>query len=135
MKTAVIRRSHFNAAHQLWNKQWDKAKNKEIFGLCANENYHGHNYIVEIKVSGEVDPDTGYVLDLKILNQLIHEEVYKPYDHKNLNLDTEDFKDLNPTVENIARVIYEKIRKRLNTALELQVKIWETDNNMAIYPA
>lgn len=103
--------------------------------MCANENYHGHNYIVEIKVTGEVDPDTGYVLDLKILNQLIHEEVYKPYDHKNLNLDTEDFKDLNPTVENIARVIYEKIRKRLATDLELQVKIWETDNNMAIYPA
>ena len=133
-KAAVIRRAHFNAAHKLWNDAWTVEKNKEIFGLCANENYHGHNYDLEVKVIGEIEPETGYVIDLKIIKDIIQEVVMDRFDHKNLNLDTSEFKNLNPTVENIAVVIYDLIRKKLDHRYQLFLKIWETENNIVEYP-
>jgi 6-pyruvoyltetrahydropterin/6-carboxytetrahydropterin synthase len=135
MRTAVYRRATFNAAHRLNNPAWDAAKNKAVFGLCNNENYHGHNYTLIVKLTGDVDHETGYVIDLKELNQLIKEEVTGPFDHSNLNLDRPEFAHLNPSAENIARVIWEKLRKRLNPKMDLQVRLYETDNNFVEYPA
>jgi len=134
-KTAIIRRAQFNAAHRLHNDNWSSEKNNEIFGKCNNPNFHGHNYIVEVKVIGEVDPDTGYVLDTKILKQIINRKVIDKYDHKNLNLDVPDFKNLIPTAENIARVIFDNIRISLSNDLELKIKLYETENNIVEYPA
>jgi 6-pyruvoyltetrahydropterin/6-carboxytetrahydropterin synthase len=134
-KTAIIRRAQFNAAHRLHNDNWSSEKNNEIFGKCNNPNFHGHNYIVEVKVIGEVDPDTGYVLDAKILKQIINRKVIDKYDHKNLNLDVPDFKNLIPTAENIARVIFDNIRISLSNDLELKIKLYETENNIVEYPA
>ncbi len=105
MRVSVFRKAHFNAAHRLYNPAWTDEKNQEVFGLCNNPNYHGHNYELEVKVSGEVDPETGYLIDLKVLKDLIREQVEKRFDHKNLNLDTEEFKNLNPTAEHICYVI------------------------------
>ena len=133
-RVAVIRRAHFNAAHKLWNEQWTEEKNKEIFGLCSNKNFHGHNYILEVKVMGEIHPETGYVIDLKILKAIIKEEIEYRFDHKNLNLDTEEFKHLNPTAENIVVVSYNRIRARLDKKYDLQIRLWETENNMVEYP-
>jgi 6-pyruvoyltetrahydropterin/6-carboxytetrahydropterin synthase len=130
-KAAVIRKAHFNAAHKLWNAAWDVEKNKRVFGLCANENFHGHNYHLEVKVTGAIDPETGYVIDLKIVKDLIQTEVT---DHKNLNLDTEEFKDLNPTAEHIAIVIYDRIRAKLDPRYDLHIKLKETENNIVEYP-
>lgn len=135
MKLAVYRQEHFNAAHRLHNPNWSEEKNKEIFGLCNNPNYHGHNYKLIVKVIGEVDKETGYVIDLKILKQYIHEEVIQKFDHKNLNLDTEEFRNLNPTAENIAYIIWEKLRKRLNDNFDLKVILYETERNFVEYPA
>jgi 6-pyruvoyltetrahydropterin/6-carboxytetrahydropterin synthase len=135
MRTAVYRRATFNAAHRLFNPAWDDAKNNEIFGLCNNPNYHGHNYTLIVKVVGDIDPETGYVIDLKVLNQIIKEEVTHPFDHSNLNLDRPEFAHLNPTAENIARVAWEKIRKRLDTSMDIQIRLYETDNNFVEYPA
>jgi len=134
-KTAIIRREHFNAAHRLNNPVWSEEKNKEIFGKCNNPNYHGHNYNLEVKVTGFVDETTGYVIDAKILKNLIRTHVVEKYDHKNLNLDTEDFKELNPTAENIARVIFETLRSHLSDELELKIKLYETERNIVEYPA
>ena len=133
-RVAVIRRAHFNATHKLWNEQWTEEKNKEIFGLCSNKNFHGHNYILEVKVMGEIHPETGYVIDLKILKAIIKEEIEDRFDHKNLNLDTEEFKHLNPTAENIVVVSYNRIRARLDKKYDLQIRLWETENNMVEYP-
>ena len=108
-KVAVFRKEHFNAAHRLNNPLWSAAKNKEVFGLCNNDNFHGHNYELIVQVSGEIDPETGYLIDLKILSDLIKEQVLNRFDHKNLNLDTQEFKHLNPTAENIAVVIAIKV--------------------------
>jgi 6-pyruvoyltetrahydropterin/6-carboxytetrahydropterin synthase len=135
MKVAVIRREHFNAAHRLYRKDWSDEKNREVFGLCSNPNYHGHNYYLEVKVSGEVDPETGYVIDLKILKDIIKEEVISKFDHHNLNKDTEEFRNLNPTAENIAIVIYNKIRKRLDKNYDIKVRLSETEKNFVEYPA
>lgn len=135
MKVAVIRREHFNAAHRLYRKDWSDEKNREVFGLCSNPNYHGHNYYLEVKVSGEVDPETGYVIDLKILKDIIREEVIKKFDHHNLNKDTEEFRNLNPTAENIAIVIYDKIRMRLNKNFDIKVRLSETEKNSVEYPS
>jgi 6-pyruvoyltetrahydropterin/6-carboxytetrahydropterin synthase len=135
LRTAIIRRARFNAAHRLNNPAWDADKNKEVFGLCNNPNYHGHNYTLEVKVIGEVNPESGYVMDIKVLKDMIAEEVEQPFDHRNLNLDTAEFRDLNPTVENIARVIYEKLRKRLDSKYDLHIKLFETDRNWVEYPA
>ena len=121
MKTAVIRKAHFNAAHRLHNDDWSAEKNKDVFGKCNNPNYHGHNYDLEVKVVGEVNPDTGYVMDMKILKQFIKSEVTEIYDHKNLNLDVPDFKTTIPTAENIARAIYERLRVHITAPLELKI--------------
>jgi 6-pyruvoyltetrahydropterin/6-carboxytetrahydropterin synthase len=134
MKTAVIRRAHFNAAHRLYNADWSFEKNNAVFGLCNNPNYHGHNYVLEVKVIGEIDPETGYVLDMKILKDIIDAEVLNRFDHKNLNLDTQEFKHLNPTAENIATVVYNLIRAKLDPQYDLYIRLWETDRNIVEYP-
>jgi len=134
-KTAIIRKEHFNAAHRLHNPNWSDEKNREIFGKCNNPNFHGHNYNLEVKVIGYVDESTGYVMDAKILKNLIRTHVVEKYDHKNLNLDTEEFRNLNPTAENIARVIYEALRSEMSDELELKIKLYETERNVVEYPA
>jgi 6-pyruvoyltetrahydropterin/6-carboxytetrahydropterin synthase len=133
-KIAVFRKEHFNAAHRLFNPSWDDARNEEVFGKCANPHYHGHNYELVIRLTGEPDPETGYVYDLKKLSDLVHQEVLEQFDHKNLNLDTEYFVRLNPTAENIAIVIYGILRKKIGPELELQVRLYETDRNFVEYP-
>lgn len=133
-KVAVFRREHFNAAHRLNNPDWDEAKNATVFGKCNYPNYHGHNYELIVKVVGEPDPQSGYVIDLKTLSDLIREHVLNRFDHKNLNLDTEEFKALNPTAENIVKVIYDILRKVLEPRLELKVRLYETDRNFVEYP-
>jgi len=135
LRTAVIRKEHFNAAHRLHNPNWSDEKNKEVFGKCNNPNYHGHNYDLEVKVIGEVDPETGYVMDTKILKTIIKKNVLDRYDHMNLNLDLSDFKDVNPTAENIARVVYLNILKDLPEGLELKIRLYETERNIIEYPA
>ncbi len=133
-RVAVFRREHFNAAHRLFNPKWDNEKNDEVFGKCNNPNYHGHNYELEVKLIGEPDPETGYVVDLKKLSDLIKENVLEKFDHKNLNLDTEYFVNLNPTAENIAIVIYEILRKKIDEKLDLKIRLYETDRNFVEYP-
>jgi 6-pyruvoyltetrahydropterin/6-carboxytetrahydropterin synthase len=135
LRTAVIRKAHFNAAHRLNNPNWSDEKNKEIFGKCNNPNYHGHNYDLEVKVIGEVDPETGYVLDAKILKDIIKKNVLDPFDHMNLNLDVEEFKNVNPTAENIARIVYTNILKDLPEGLELKIRLYETERNIVEFPA
>ena len=135
MKTAIIRKEHFNSAHRLNNPKWTEEMNKQVFGKCNNPNFHGHNYDLEVKVIGEVDPETGYVMDVKILKDLIKMNVLDKYDHKNLNLDVDDFKNVNPTAENIARVVYENLRENLPEDLDLIIRIYETERNFAEYPA
>ena len=133
-KVAVFRKEHFNAAHRLHNPAWTEEKNDQVFGLCNNPNYHGHNYELEVKVVGEVDPETGYVIDLKMLSELIREEIIERFDHKNLNLDTLEFANLNPTAENIAVVIYDLLRPRLDIKLDMQIRLYETPRNFVEYP-
>lgn len=135
MRVSVYRKAHFNAAHRLNNPNWTAEKNKSVFGKCNNDNFHGHNYNLEVKVTGEVDEETGYVMDVKILADLIKEEIEDRFDHKNLNLDTEEFKTLNPTAENIAIVIYRILREKLDDAFDLQVRLYETDRNFVEFPA
>jgi len=135
LKTAVFRKEHFNAAHRLFNKNWSDERNDAVFGLCNNPNYHGHNYELVVKVVGEPDPETGYVIDLKLLSDLVREQVIDRFDHKNLNLDTAEFADLNPTAENIARVIYDLLRPKLDNTLELWIRLYETERNFVEYPA
>jgi 6-pyruvoyltetrahydropterin/6-carboxytetrahydropterin synthase len=129
MKVSVFRKERFNAAHRLHNPLWDDAKNALIFGKCNNPNYHGHNYELIVEVRGEIDPETGYVIDMKVLSGLISEEITERYDHKNLNLDVEEFKQLNPTAENIAVVIWQRLRSRLDARFELRIRLYETERN------
>jgi 6-pyruvoyltetrahydropterin/6-carboxytetrahydropterin synthase len=133
-KTAVVRKEHFNAAHRLHNSHWSAEKNQEIFGKCNNPNYHGHNYELEVKVIGFINKDTGYVIDTKILSDLIKIEILDRLDHKNLNLDVLEFKQLNPTAEHIAVVIYNLLRAQLSEELELKIKLYETPRNFVEYP-
>lgn len=135
MKVAVFRKEHFNAAHRLYNPEWSDEKNDLVFGKCNNPHYHGHNYELFVKLTGEIDPVTGYVYDMKKLSDLIREKVIYKFDHKNLNLDTEYFKELNPTAENIAVVIYNILRKELDHSLELKIRLYETERNFVEYPA
>lgn len=135
MKVSVLRKAHFNAAHRLHNPNWDDETNQRIFGKCNNPNYHGHNYDLIVRVTGEVDPQTGYVIDMKVLKDLIKEQVEQRFDHKNLNLDTEEFKNLNPTAENIAIVIWNKLRDNLDEKYDLSVTLYETERNFVEYPA
>lgn len=134
-KVAVYRKEHFNAAHRLNNPDWDAEKNRLVFGKCNLPNYHGHNYDLVVKLTGEPDPVTGFVMDLKVLSDLVQEKVLLKFDHKNLNLDTEEFLTLNPTAENIAIVIYNLLRPHIDTALDLQVRLYETPRNFVEYPA
>ena len=133
-KVAVYRKEHFNAAHRLHNPALDAATNEKLFGKCNNPNYHGHNYELIVKVVGEPDEQTGYVVDLKLLSDLIKTEVLKKFDHKNLNLDVAAFKELNPTAENIAIVIYKILREKLDDHLDVQVRLYETERNFVEYP-
>jgi 6-pyruvoyltetrahydropterin/6-carboxytetrahydropterin synthase len=134
-KVAVFRKEHFNAAHRLNNTDWTAEENKRVFGLCNNDNYHGHNYNLEVKIVGVPNPDTGYVLDMKVLSGLIKEEILDRFDHKNLNLDTKEFATLNPSAENIAIVIYGLLRSKLDASLDLKIRLYETDRNFVEYPA
>lgn len=134
-KVAVFRREHFNAAHRLYNPAWDMAKNDAVFGKCNNPNFHGHNYELVVKVTGEPDPETGYVMDLKILSDLVKDTVLDNFDHKNLNLDTPWFKDLNPTAENICIVIYELLREKIDARFDVQIRLYETERNFVEYPS
>jgi 6-pyruvoyltetrahydropterin/6-carboxytetrahydropterin synthase len=133
MKISVCRKAHFNAAHRLYNPAWDMAKNDAVFGLCNNPNFHGHNYKLEVWVKGEIDPETGYVIDMKDLKELIKTEIEDRFDHKNLNLDTEEFKELNPTAENICYVIWTILREKLDSKFELKIRLEETERNIVEY--
>jgi 6-pyruvoyltetrahydropterin/6-carboxytetrahydropterin synthase len=135
MKIAVSRKEHFNSAHRLFNPAWSNEKNDAVFGKCNNPNYHGHNYEIVVTVVGEPDPEIGYVYDMKLLSDLIKEHVLKHFDHKNLNLDTAYFKDLNPTAENIAVVIWRILRQQIDNQFELKIKLYETERNFVEYPA
>ena len=133
MRVTVSRKAHFNAAHRLFREDWDDARNMQIFGKCSNPNYHGHNYELVVSVTGEVDPETGFVMDLKVLKDLIWQEVEIPFDHKNLNIEVEEFKTLNPTAENIAVVIYNRLKTNLKPELDLEVTLYETPRNFVSY--
>jgi 6-pyruvoyltetrahydropterin/6-carboxytetrahydropterin synthase len=134
-KVAVYRKEHFNAAHRLHNPAWDDATNQKVFGKCNNPHYHGHNYELIVKLSGEPDAATGYVYDLKLLSDVIDEQILQRFDHKNLNEDTAEFKTLNPTAENIAVVIYTILRAHIDLKYDLQVRLYETPRNFVEYPA
>ncbi len=129
----VCRRATFNSAHRLFRKDWTDEKNNAVFGKCNNPNYHGHNYVLEVWIDGSIDLETGYVIDLKIVKDLIKELITDRFDHKNLNLDCTDFKNLNPTAENIAIVCWNLLRAKLDLKYELVVKLWETENNSVEY--
>jgi len=133
MNVTVCRKEHFNAAHRLHNPNWSEEQNTAVFGKCNNPNYHGHNYELIVKLTGPIDPETGYVFDMKILSNLIKTEIINTFDHKNLNLDTVEFKDLNPTAENIAVVIWNRLRAKIKTHLTLSVTLFETDRNAVEY--
>lgn len=133
MKVTVHRKAHFNAAHRLFNPAWDDQKNSEVFGKCSNPNYHGHNYELIVAVGGEVDPDTGFVMDMKILRKLISSKIEDKLDHKNLNIEVEEFKMLNPTAENIAVVIWNLLRGHIEKRLELSITLYETPRNYVTY--
>ncbi len=135
MKVTVCRKEHFNAAHRLHNPGWTDEKNKEVFGLCNNDNFHGHNYELVVKITGEPDVQTGYVIDMKVLSDIIRLNVLDRFDHKNLNLDTEEFKRLNPTAENISILIWQILREKINEQLEIKVILYETERNFVEFPA
>ena len=135
MRVKVTRKAHFNAAHRLYNPKWTEEKNQEVFGLCNNANFHGHNYNIEVSVTGEIDPETGYVIDMKILKDYIKEEVTNRMDHKNLNVDVPEFEGIIPSAENIAVVCYNLLRKRIPENMDLQVKLFETERNFVTYPS
>lgn len=135
MRISVFRRAHFNAVHRLYLSAWSEEQNQEAFGVCSNHNYHGHNYELEVKVTGEVDEKTGYLIDMKKLKALIHEHIEQRFDHKNLNLDTEEFRTLNPTAENICYVIWSILRQHLDQRFDLTVRLYETPRNYVEYPA
>lgn len=134
MKVAVHRKEHFNAAHRLFNPAWNNEDNDRVFGKCNNINYHGHNYELDIRLTGRVNPETGYVIDLKLLSDIVKEFVLKKFDHKNLNLDVTEFKNLNPTAENIAIVIWNILREKIDKNLELKITLYETERNYVEYP-
>ena len=133
MRVTVSRKAHFNAAHRLYRKDWTDEKNNAVFGKCNNANFHGHNYDLTVSITGDVDPETGYVIDTKILSDLIKLHIEDAFDHKNLNLDVPEFADLNPTAENIAVVIWQKLRKVIDTNKDLEVVLYETARNFVTY--
>jgi 6-pyruvoyltetrahydropterin/6-carboxytetrahydropterin synthase len=135
MKTAVFRKEHFNAAHRLHNATLSAEENESLFGKCNNPNYHGHNYVLIVKVVGEIDSKTGYVIDMKYLSDIIQQNIIQKFDHKNLNLDTIEFKNLNPTAENIAKVAYAILRSEISDQYDLKITLYETERNYVEYPA
>lgn len=134
-KISIYRKESFNAAHRLNNPSWSAEKNKSVFGLCNNENYHGHNYDLIVRLTGEIDPDTGYMYDMKVLSDLIKDQIISKFDHKNLNLDVEDFKTINPSAENIAIIIYNKLRNKIDSKIDISIRLYETERNFVQYPA
>ena len=132
---SVTRKEHFNCAHRLHNPNWSDEKNASFYGKCNNPNYHGHNYNLEVTITGDLNEESGYLIDMKLLSDIIKEEILNPFDHKNLNLDVEDFKNLNPTAENMAIVMYKKLKNRLDNHFEIKIKLYETERNSVIYPA
>ena len=135
MRIAIFRKAHFNAAHRLHNPNWSDEKNKEVFGLCNNANYHGHNYDLEVKVVGEVNQETGYLMDLKYLKDIIKEHVEDKLDHKNLNLDIPELRGIMPSTENLTYWIWDVLQKQLGPQYEVTVRLYETPRNFAEYPA
>ncbi|MFC2148864.1 6-carboxytetrahydropterin synthase [uncultured Eudoraea sp.] len=133
MKVKVSRKAHFNAAHRLYRKDWDDNKNNAVFGKCNNPNFHGHNYELVVSVTGEIDPETGFVIDMKILKDLIKSEIEEALDHKNLNVEVPEFRTLNPTAENIVIFIYNKLRPHIDSNKELEVILFETPRNFVTY--
>ncbi|TDU42737.1 6-pyruvoyltetrahydropterin/6-carboxytetrahydropterin synthase [Gelidibacter sediminis] len=133
MMVTVSRKAHFNAAHRLFKKEWSDAQNESVFGKCSNPNYHGHNYDLIVSVTGEIDQETGFVIDMKVLKDIIKEEIEEAFDHKNLNVEVEEFKNLNPTAENIAVVIYNKLKPKLKSGLKLTITLYETQRNFVTY--
>lgn len=133
-KVAIFRKESFNSAHRLFNPAWDDEKNTRVFGKCALPNYHGHNYDLIVKITGKPDKKTGYVMDMKLLSDLVKEQIIDRFDHKNLNLDTEEFKSKNPTAENIAIVIYDLLRPHIDKKNDLQIRLYETPRNFVEYP-
>lgn len=134
-RVSINRKEHFNAAHRLYNPKWSDEKNETVFGKCNNPNWHGHNYEIIVTLTGEVDPETGYVYDMKKLSDVLKEQVLNRFDHKNLNLDTEEFKNLIPTAENIVKVIYDLLRDKIEEKYEMKIKLYETERNFVEYPA
>jgi 6-pyruvoyltetrahydropterin/6-carboxytetrahydropterin synthase len=135
MRASVVRKSHFNAAHRLHNPRWSDEKNKEVFGLCNNFHYHGHNYDLEVKLTGEIDENTGYVYDMGKLAELIKIEIEDRFDHKNLNLDCEEFFETIPSTENFAVIIYNILRSKIAENFAIQIRLWETPRNYVEFPA
>ena len=134
-RVSVYRKEHFNAAHRLYNPSWSNEKNDQVFGKCNNPSFHGHNYELLVKITGETNKDTGYVIDMKELSDLIKQNILRKFDHKNLNLDCAEFKELNPTAENIAVVIYSILRPKIDSKYDLKVTLYETERNFVEYPA
>ena len=134
-KISVVRKEHFNCAHRLHNSNWTDEQNKSFYGKYNNPNYHGHNYNLEVTITGELNKESGYLIDMKVLSKIMKEEVLIPFDHKNLNLDVPDFKELIPTAENISIVIYNKLANRLDSKFDIKIKLYETERNSVIYPA
>lgn len=135
MRISIFRNGHFNAAHRLHNPNWSEEKNKSFFGLCNNPNYHGHNYEVTVKITGELDEETGMLIKLEELKHILQVKVLDKLDHKNLNLDVPEFKELNPTAENICYVIWQILRKNLDERFDVQVRLYETPRNFVEFPA
>ena len=133
MKVTICRRAHFNAAHKLYNKSWSRERNREIFGKCSNENYHGHNYELIVKLRGKIDKDTGMVFDLGELKEIIKIEIEDLLDHKNLNIDIPYFKNIIPTTENLSIFIWDKLRKAIDLDCEISVPLYETNRNFVEY--
>ncbi|GAA4409514.1 6-carboxytetrahydropterin synthase [Nibrella viscosa] len=134
-RVSVFRKEHFNAAHRLYNPTWSDEKNERVFGKCSNRNYHGHNYDLIVQVTGEIDPETGYVVDMKYLSDVVKEQIIERFDHKNLNTDTVEFQNLNPSAENIAIIIYQLLREHLAPSLDLKIRLYETERNFVEFPA
>ena len=133
MRVTVNRKAHFNAAHRLYNCEWSDARNIEVFGKCANPNFHGHNYELIVSVTGDIHPETGFVMDMKILKKMISEEIEDAFDHKNLNEEVKEFNTLNPTAENISVVIWNKLRNKIDSKLDLSITLYETPRNFVTY--
>jgi len=133
MIVTVSRKAHFNAAHRLYNNEWTDARNASVFGKCANKNYHGHNYELIVSVTGEIHPETGFVMDMKILKKMIRSEIEDQFDHKNLNEEVEEFANLNPTAENISVIIWNKLRIKIDKKLDLSITLYETPRNFVTY--